>query len=71
MDNNNKTNQPQNTQQPEKRNMQDKACPEKMTSADFFVFSAENNMDIKASSKDGITPVWVDNTYNSENPKAA
>ena len=27
-------------------------------------------MDIKASSKDGITPVWVDNTYNSKNPKA-
>ena len=39
----NKTNQPQNAQQPEKRNMQDKACPKKMTSADFFVFSAENN----------------------------
>ena len=60
-----------NTRQPEKRNVQDKACPKKMTSADFFVFSAENNMDIKASGKDGITPVWVDNTYNSKNPKAA
>ena len=59
-----------NQEQTVNRNVQKELCPKKLTSADFFVFSAEDNMDIKASGKDGVTPVWVDNTYNSENPKA-
>ena len=54
-------------QQTVKRNEQAEPCPP-MTSKDFYVFSAEDDIRIRASSKDGITPVSVVEEYSENKP---